>query len=312
MNPKQLFPTRIASLFFAGGMTVAAMAHAAPPPVPQVVISGGEIEPESITSTKNGTLFIGSMKARIIYRAQPGAAVADAWIQPPEGLLSYYGISADEPSNTLWACSGDYYKSLTPEPPTSAIYAFDLKTGALKERYPLSTRGTVCNDVAVGPDGTAYVTEMNKMEVWRLKKGAHALELWAGNGGFGPTGGLLDGIAVVGNRVIVGAIRAHKLFSVPIESGGKAGAITEVKLDGAFQSPDGIRPFGKDGLLIMAGGKLSHVVLNGNTGKVTVLKEGFQNGAPCVTVVGTTAYVLTGMQAKAPQVKAIAVEVGKP
>ncbi len=61
----------------------------------------------------------------------------------------------------------------------------------------------------------------------------------------------------------------------------------------------------------MAGGKLTHIVLEGNTGKVRVLKEGFTGGAPCVTVVGTTGYVVTGMQ-KGQKAQAIAVEVGRP
>jgi hypothetical protein len=65
--------------------------------------------------------------------------------------------------------------------------------------------------------------------------------------------------------------------------------------------------------------------LNGDTGQVTTVKEGYPDGPVSVTVVGTTAYVLEGQLAafmrgpaagaEAPQLKpfkATAVQVGKP
>jgi hypothetical protein len=78
---------------------------------------------------------------------------------------------------------------------------------------------------------------------------------------------------------------------------GKAGTITEIKLDRAIHSPDGMRSFGKDSVLIVEGGGkgwLSRIRINGDSGQVTPLKEGYPEGAVSVTVVGTTAYVLEG------------------
>lgn len=160
------------------------------------------------------------------------------------------------------------------------------------------------------------------MEVARLKKGAQALEVWAGNGAFGPKGGVLDGIAVLGDRVIVNTLATSKLFSVPIESGGKAGTATEITLDRPIERPDGMRSFGKKDLLTVeggGGGRLSRITLDGNSGKVTTVKESYPDGPVAVTVVGTTAYVLEGQlsamrkpDAPAKPFHATAVEVGKP
>jgi streptogramin lyase len=72
--------------------------------------------------------------------------------------------------------------------PPSTLKAFDLQTGALKEKYPLPTDGAFRNDIAVGSDGTTYISDTNNMEVDRFAPGGHQLEVWAGNGGFGPRG----------------------------------------------------------------------------------------------------------------------------
>jgi hypothetical protein len=113
----------------------------------------------------------------------------------------------------------------------------------------------------------------------------------------GPRGGVLDGISVLGNRLYVNTLETNKLFTVSIEPDGKAGAITDMKLDRAIHNPDGMRSFGKDSVLIVEGGGkgwLSRIKVADDSGQVTPLKEDDPDGAVSVTVVGTTAYVLEG------------------
>jgi len=278
----------------------ASFAHAAALPE-EVMIPGQRVFPESMTSTPDGTLIIGSIGAKTIFRAKPGAAAAEAWIQPgTDGLSSIFGVLADAKSNTLWACTSTLGPPGGPATAPTALYAFDLKTGATKAHYPFPTPGGFCNDIAIGPDGTAYATDTMNMEVVSLKKGAKTLEVWAGNGGFGPKGGILDGISVLGKRVLVNALGTSKLFSVPIESNGSAGTVVEVKLDRPIDHPDGMRAFGKNSVLVVEGGnggRLSRVDLTGDTGKATTVKEGYPDGPVAITVVGTTGYVLEGQLA---------------
>jgi hypothetical protein len=159
----------------------------------------------------------------------------------------------------------------------------------------------------------------------RLRSGSGQLEVWAGNGAFGPKGGILDGISVLGNRLFVNTLSTSKLFAVPIEADGKAGTITEVKLDHPINPPDGMRSFGSDGVLIIEGGgpgALSRIKITAESGQVTPLKQGFPDGPVAVTVVGTTAYVLEGQlkmlfgppdpNAQSKPFRATAVEVGNP
>jgi sugar lactone lactonase YvrE len=301
----------------------------------EIVIPGERLATESLTSSKDGTVYVGSVGTGQIFRAKSGAATAAPFIAPKtNGIGSVFGVFADDKSNTLWACSGTPSfgpppAAGTPPPPPSALYAFDLKSGAPKGKWTLPTAGAFCNDIAVGSDGTAYATDTQNMQVARLKKGAKSLEVWAGaDGAFGPTGGVLDGIAVLGDTLLVNALRTNKIFTVAIGKDGKAGKVNEVKLDSAIEGPDGMRSFGKNALLVAeggGGGKVSKIVLNGakTEGKHTVLKSGFPDGPVAVTVVGESVYVLEGQLSSLfapagsppPPVKpykATAVPVGKP
>lgn len=333
--------TRTLAPALLGLLLAPAAGFAAASPPETITIPGEKIFPESLTSTSDGAVIIGSIGQKAIYRAKPGAATAEPWIAAgTDGLNNVLGVFADNKSNTLYACSNTIGPPTATPAANATLYTFDLKTGAPKGHYVFPTERGVCNDIAVDAAGNAYATDTNNMEVVRLKKGGSALEVWAGNGAFGPKvppgpansdgarPGVLDGISVLGQRVVVNTLGTSKLFSVPIKSDGTAGPVVEVKLDREISRPDGMRSFGKSDVLIVEGGnggRLSRITLNGDSGKVTTLKEGYPDGPVAVTVVGTTAYVLEGQLAtmmrgaaagdNAPQpkpFKATAVQVGKP
>jgi len=300
----------------------------------EIVIPGERLATESLTSSRDGTVYIGSVGTGQIFRARPGAAMAEPFILPKtNGIGAVFGVFADEKANVLWACSGTLAvgppPAGAPPPPPSALYAFDLASGAPKGKWNMPTAGAFCNDIAVGSDGTAYASDTQNMQVARLKPGAQSLEVWAGaDGAFGPTGGVLDGISVLGDTLLVNALRTNKIFSVAIGKDGKPGKVNEVKLDSGIEGPDGMRSFGASALLVAeggGGGKVSKIVLNDakTEGKHTVLKAGFPDGPVAVTVVGENVYVLEGQLAAlfappgtpapaAKPYKATAVPVGKP
>ena len=314
----------------AVSMALGALPNIAIAALPETInIPGEKIFPESITSSSDGSVIIGSIGQKQIYRAKPASGAAEVWIPAgTEGLNSILGVFADNKSNTLYACSNLIGPPGAGPAVNATLYTFDLKTGKPKGHYVFPTEKGLCNDIAVDAAGNAYATDTNNMEIVRLKKGRTALEVWAGNGAFGPKGGVLDGISVSGKRVVANTLATSKLFSVPIEADGKAGTAVEVKLDREISRPDGMRSFGKSDVLIIEGGnggRLSRITLNGDTGKVTTVKEGYPDGPVAVTVVGTTAYVLEGQltammrrpgdNTPPPELKpfkATAVEVGKP
>lgn len=315
----------VAGALCAIGMTmVASLALAAGLPS-EIHIPGERVVPESFTSSKSGVIYIGSVAARTIYRVPAGGDTAAPWIQPDtEGLRNIYGVFADDASGTLWACSNGTAAPVG-EPLTAPgeLFAFDMKSAKLKGRYPFPTPGATCNDIAVDAKGTAYATDTPNMQVVSLKRGAKSLEVWSEPGAFGPKGGVLDGICVLRNTLFVNTLATSKLFSVPIERDGKAGAATEVRLDRALDRPDGMRSFGKDKILVVEGGgvgRLSRIDFVREEAKVTTLKEGFPDNPVAVAVVGETGYVLEAQfKARRPDpaytpkpFHATAVPVGKP
>ncbi len=73
----------------------------------EIVIPGEKLATESLTSARDGTVYIGSVGTGQIFRAQPGAATAEQFIKPKTNDIgSVFGVFADDKGNTLWACSG--------------------------------------------------------------------------------------------------------------------------------------------------------------------------------------------------------------
>jgi hypothetical protein len=268
-------------------------APAASVPV-DISIPGTGIFPESLTSSSDGSVYIGSVGKGQVYRVAPGMTVAAPFIAPGTGgIKQVFGVFADDRTGTLWACSN----VVGGGPPggatgPSALHGFDLKSGAPKASYPLPS-GSFCNDIAVGADGDVYASDTNAMQVLRLPQGGTALEAWSPAGAFGPSGGAVDGVAVVGGRVIVGTLLTSKLFAVEIGSDGKAGHVTELKLSAPITRPDGIRSWGQDLLSTDGSGKIQRVVIDGDSATVTTVKDGL-DGVVAVTVIGNTGYALEG------------------
>jgi hypothetical protein len=75
----------------------------------ELLIPGEKIFPESLTSTTDGRVIIGTITGRTIFVVKPGSSNAEAWISPnDETALGVYGVFADEKSQTLWACFSSF------------------------------------------------------------------------------------------------------------------------------------------------------------------------------------------------------------
>jgi sugar lactone lactonase YvrE len=259
----------------------------------EITFTDGRIFPESLASTKDGTVYIGSLGLDSIYRATPNSARAEPWIRPKQnGLQSVLGVYADEPADTLWVCSsatgGRDGAVVAGE---TAIKAFALKDASFKSSYPFPGSG-VCNDIAVAPDGTVYATDTTGARVLRLKKGAAALDVWAADTSLL---GTADGIALLaGGAVYVNSFSRGTLVRVPVRADGSAGTIVKLKTSRPLQNPDGMRAVGRRTMLLVEGaGRLDEVTIDGDEAKITVLQDGL-TGPTAVTLAGGMAYVAEG------------------
>lgn len=251
-----------------------------------VTINDDSPASESLTSTNDGTLIIGSTTKSEIFRASKGAATADVWIKPgTNGLQRVLGVLADEPSGTLWACSSGSLGGAS-----TGLKTFDLKTGAPKGSYDFPGGTGLCNDIAIASDGTAYATDTSGGRVLRLKKGAGTMDEWVKDAKFNG----LDGIAFGDDHTIyVNNFFGGTLLRIPIGNDGAAGPVSEIKTSEPITRPDGMRSAGPNKLLLIEGGHLDRVTIDGDNAKIDVLKGGF-NGVTAVTQTGRVAWVLAG------------------
>jgi len=257
---------------------------------PEITFADGRIFPESVTSTKDGTLYFGSLGHDSVYRAAPASAKAETWIRPKShGLQQVLGVFADEASGTLWVCaSATGGRGGAPFVGETALKAFSLGDASFRASYPFPANG-VCNDIATAPDGTVYATDTTGARVLRLKKGANALDVWASDQTLLATA---DGIVLLADgAVYVNSVGQGTLLRIPVNRDGTAGPIAKLDTSKPLTRPDGMRSVGGQTLLLVeAEGRLDEITVNGNRADVTILKDGLP-WPTAVTVAGGMAYV---------------------
>jgi sugar lactone lactonase YvrE len=251
---------------------LAATGYAAQPT--EITLSGTRIFPESITSTSDGTLIIGSLGHGNVLRIAPGKTDAEEWIKPGTGGLNgVLGVFADEKSKTLWVCSNN----LDNKGEATSAKAFDLKSGAPKGTYRLPGEGTLCNDIAVSADGTAYFTDTRQGSVVMLKPGAKELEIAAKH----PLLAGADGLSFGDKTILyVNSVMTGKLVRLDLGTDGKPTKITDLTLPRVLDRPDGMRAIGKNRLLLAENsGKMDIVTFEGpgmQNAVITTIKEGLE------------------------------------
>jgi sugar lactone lactonase YvrE len=254
--------------------------------------------PESVTSTKDGTLYAGSVNLGGVVKVTPGGK-PEQFIKPgANGSRAVFGVLADEKSGTLYVCSNDITGFGVPGPSDTKgtwLKTFDLTTGAPKGSFAFKDEKSFCNDIAVGSDGTAYISDTVNPVIYSLKPGGTALEVWATDPALAPAkdGVGLDGIAVGsdGNLYVTTFVPAA-LFRIAVKD-GKAGAVTALKPSRALDHADAMRAFGDSLLLIEGAGRLDKVTVKGDEATIETIKDGLAEPVS-VTQVGDTGWVAEG------------------
>lgn len=262
------------------------------PPRGDILIDGTGVHPESVTSSRDGSLFTGSMPG-IIYRAGPTDTKAVPFITPnaENGLRSTYGVLADDANDRLWVCSVAPFGARGPQPPTEVV-AFELKSGKLAGRWPFPGATGTCNDIAIAADGAAYATDTPGGRIVKLAKGGAALEVVVSDDRLKG----IDGLAFeASGALIINNVQKHELWRVTLPAAGKPAALTLLNASRKMEGPDGIRPIGGNRFLQAegTGGRITLVTIEGDNARIDVLREGLDS-SPGVTLVGNTVYAVEG------------------
>jgi sugar lactone lactonase YvrE len=286
MGWRTIFAAVLAATSLAGMATTAASAA----PRGDIRIDDTHVYPESLSSTADGTVYVGSIKG-IVFRAKPGQAMAESWSQP-EGVLSILGVLADPAHGTLWICSTPNNFRNPPVAGTSALMALDLKSGKQKGVYPFPAPASACNDITIAKDGAAYASDTPNGRIFTLKRGAKELELFAQDDRLKG----IDGIVFSGDGTLyANIVTKGQMVRIDRDKDGKFSGVTQLQLSQPVAGPDGLRLISGHRFLQAEGnsGKITEVTIEGDKATIKVLKDGLMS-PPGVTAVGKTAYAIEG------------------
>lgn len=135
-------------------------------------------------------------------------------------------------------------------------------------------------------------------KVWRLPRGAAALEPWLADArlapsqpsGFGANGIALDGAG----HLYVSTNSDGRLLRIAVGADGAAGAVEEIAVTPALAAPDGLRALDARTLLVAEhGGRLTKIVVDGTSARAEALASDLK-GPTSLAVVDGQAWVTEG------------------
>lgn len=291
------FTRALAPLAFASSCAMA-LGLAGAARAADVVVPGATDFPESMSASSDGTLYFSSFGNGRVWRAKPGETQASEFIKTgSNGLASALGVLADDKSNTLYVCSDDFSGAgiKIPGGTATSLKLFDLKTGEPRGSIATPGQATLCNDIVVASDGTAYITDSFAGHVLRLKPGAKEFEVWAHDPRWEVADKPeLDGLAILPDGAIYANIfEGDGLYRIPVNSDGSPGKITKLQTSRPLYHSDGLRAFGNK-LIMVEGetkGNLDLVTVDGDNANIETIKGGF-DGPVSLAQVGDQIYVL--------------------
>ncbi|MFE6839162.1 SMP-30/gluconolactonase/LRE family protein [Streptomyces sp. NPDC057705] len=247
---KKFLPTTVLALTtaLAAALTVgAAPAQATDGRISTAfALPGAKVYPEGIaTDPRTRTVYVGSYADGTVYRARPGRPEAEVFLPAgTDGRHTANGLRVDA-RGRLWVTDS-----------TAGVAVYDTATGARIAHFEVAagTTARFVNDLAVTPDGTAYLTDSLRGVVYR----ATPEQLAAGGGVLTeaydltpvlrprPAGGYsLNGIVSdrTGRYLLTVDMAEGELFRIDLRTGAvRRVALTGGDLkaaDGLDLSPDG-------------------------------------------------------------------------
>jgi len=225
-----------------------------------IVIERGGFIPEGIEyDTTNERILVGSLAEGTVFEIAPDGTMTP--VVEDMDLVSSVGIEVDEDRNRLLVANADssVFGPDAPGPGQAKLGIYDLETGerlamvdlaAAIPDAPADAR-YFSNDVAVGADGTAFVTDTMMSVIYRVGSDNQASVLHRLESGAAPNGivyhdgGFLLVVAGDGN-----------LYKVPVDD---PDATTQVMLPEAIEGGDGM-VWTADGRLAIVSNSQSRVI----------------------------------------------------
>lgn len=158
MHRRTFLTTTAAALAVAAA---APTAHAATTPRVSTAFAlpGDRAYPEGIAlDPRTGDTYVGSYTTGAVYRAARGARTAEVFLPAgADGRVTANGLKADR-AGRLWVIDS-----------TAGVDVYDLRDRSLIARFDVpGDAPRFVNDLAVTPDGTAYLTDSTRAVIYRV------------------------------------------------------------------------------------------------------------------------------------------------
>lgn len=188
--------------------------------------------------------FISSVRQHKILRRSKEGVVTE-FSQLSDGLWAVLGLRVDAKRRELWACSAalPQTQGLKPEEAgRSGLFRYDLRTGALLERYLLPTDAPhALGDLWISSEGDVFTTDSQTPALYVLRRGSSQLKpLLAGEPLISP-----QGLAFVPSLGLVVADYAGGLYQVDVTTG--SAVRLPVPADQALLGIDGLYSTAEEG-----------------------------------------------------------------
>ncbi|MFI0483475.1 SMP-30/gluconolactonase/LRE family protein [Actinomadura sp. 9N215] len=123
------------------------------------VLPGDRVYPEGIAADpRTGAMYAGSFQDGTVYRMTPGRRVAEVFLPAgADGRRTANGLKADR-AGRLWVTDS-----------TAGVSVYDTRSRRLLARFDVPGDGArFVNDLAIAPDGSAYITDSARSVVYRV------------------------------------------------------------------------------------------------------------------------------------------------
>lgn len=219
-------PTKLAAAAAAAlaVMAVPAAATAGGADLPDVVHAWADsLHPEGIAyDPTRGAFLVSSERHGTVSIVEPSGEVTTL-VDDPE-LVSTYGLRVDQADGLLYVTDGDlgFGVDTSLETPTAGLAVYDLETGE-RVRYTdldaVTTDGAAhtANDVAVAPDGTAYVTDPVAGIVYEVEPDGDVSVFIDDPALVTPGGFGANGILYRSGKLIIGNYSGGSLWTVDVD-----------------------------------------------------------------------------------------------
>lgn len=135
----------------------------------------------------DGDFFLGGLGQGRILRVSPNGDTETFFEPDDEGPAGISALAVDADRGVLWAAGTAIRQSdeqgLSVNMNAAALYRFDLESGELQGRFPITDDKPLphlFNEIAVGPEGQVYAADVLSPLVYRYAQGADSLEPFVG------------------------------------------------------------------------------------------------------------------------------------